>query len=69
MSSLWATGYSSFDIIGTLFKVVKYSDLPEGQKLDFIKEISYTHMRITDGVTTELQLFGLVSRLCQLSSN
>ncbi len=61
-------GYSAFDIIGTLFRVVKNYDCPEALKLEFIREIGFTHMRIADGVTTLLQLSGLCARLCQLSS-
>jgi replication factor C subunit 2/4 len=49
MTALWNTGYSCGDIIGTLFKVV----------------IGFCHMRIADGVNSNLQLLGLVSRLCQ----
>jgi hypothetical protein len=30
------------------------------------QEIGFTHMRIADGVTSLLQLTGLMSRLCQI---
>ena len=65
MKSLWSTGYSCNDIIGTFFKVTKaYTEIPEGIKLEYLREIGFTHMRIAEGVTTLLQLLGLVSRLC-----
>jgi len=64
MKHLWSTGYSSSDIIGTLFKVTKICDLKEAEKLEFLREIGFTHMRIADGVNSLLQLLGLVGRLC-----
>ena len=65
MDGLWKTGYSASDIIGTLFKVAKSYDLPEALKLEYLREIGFTHMRIADGVGTLLQLAGLTARLCQ----
>jgi replication factor C subunit 2/4 len=63
MKGLWGSGYAASDIIGTVFKVVKAYDLPEALKLEYLKEIGFTHMRIADGVNSKLQLLGLVSRL------
>jgi replication factor C subunit 2/4 len=63
MKALWESGYSASDIIGTVFKVVKAYDLPEALKLEYLKEVGFTHMRIADGVNSQLQLLGLVSRL------
>jgi replication factor C subunit 2/4 len=69
LQALWNMGYSGSDIIGTLFKVTKAHDtLPEGQKLEFLREIGFTHMRIAHGVNTLLQLLGLVARLCQTAA-
>ncbi len=66
MTALWNTGYSSRDIIGTLFKVVKaHLGIPEAMKLEYLREIGFAHMRIADGVSSKLQLLGLISRLCQ----
>jgi len=65
MQALWGTGYSSSDIIGTVFKVAKAHDMPEAIKLEFLKEIGFTHCRIADGMNSLLQLLGLVGRLCQ----
>lgn len=66
MQSLYESGYSASDIIGTVFKVVKANpDLTEGMKLEYLREIGFTHMRIADGVNTMLQLLGLVARLSQ----
>ncbi|KAG0170579.1 replication factor C subunit 4 [Apophysomyces sp. BC1034] len=68
LRELYDSGYSALDIITTLFRVVKtYTDLPEQQRLDFIKEIGMTHMKILDGYTTMLQLSGLLASLCRVS--
>jgi replication factor C subunit 2/4 len=65
MQALWGTGYSSSDIIGTVFKVAKAHDMPEAIKLEFLREIGLAHCRIVDGMSSLLQLLGLVGRLCQ----
>ncbi|KAF9643457.1 P-loop containing nucleoside triphosphate hydrolase protein [Thelephora ganbajun] len=64
---LWDQGYSAVDIVVTIFRVVKASDkMPEYTKLEFIKEIGWTHMRILEGVGTLVQLGGLMARLCKV---
>eukprot|EP01084_Bolivina_argentea_P122075 216348_1 len=70
MKSLYDTGYAVNDIIGTVFKVCRGQlDIEEMAKLEFIKEIGMTHLRIADGCTSVLQLLGLCARLCQLSKS
>ncbi|CDU23366.1 probable RFC4-DNA replication factor C, 37 kDa subunit [Sporisorium scitamineum] len=65
---IWSKGYAAVDIVTTLFRVVKTLDgVPEATKLEFIKEIGWTHMRILEGVATVVQLGGLIARLCKLS--
>lgn len=61
-------GYSSHDIISTMFKVTKtIPSLSEHTKLELIREIGFTHMRILDGLQTYLQLAGCVAKLCKLN--
>lgn len=68
MNALWKLGYSASDIIGTIFKVTKaHPTLPEALKLEYLREIGFTHMRIADGVNTLLQILGLIARLSQKS--
>ncbi|KAF7303265.1 hypothetical protein MKEN_01290600 [Mycena kentingensis (nom. inval.)] len=68
LEELWEQGYSAVDIIVTIFRVVKtFDELPEYTKLEYIKEIGFTHMRILEGVGTLLQLAGLISRLCKMN--
>lgn len=66
LNALWSTGYSCSDIIGTLFKVTKNSDIPEATKLAFLREIGFCHMRIAEGSASKLQLLGLVGRLAKI---
>ncbi|XP_077370235.1 replication factor C subunit 2 isoform X3 [Festucalex cinctus] len=65
VEQLWALGYSPEDIIGNIFRVCKTYQMAEYLKLEFIKEIGYTHMRIIEGVNSLLQMAGLVARLCR----
>ncbi|KZF21297.1 replication factor C subunit 4 [Xylona heveae TC161] len=68
LKELWDLGYSSHDIISTMFRVTKsINSLSEHAKLEFIKEIGFTHMRILEGVQTFLQLSGCVARLCKIN--
>ncbi|KAA8911102.1 DNA replication factor C subunit [Sphaerosporella brunnea] len=68
LEELWAKGYSAVDIISTMFRVTKTVDtLSEHSKLEFIREIGFTHMRILEGVSTLLQLRGCVARLCKIN--
>jgi len=66
LHTLWTAGYATSDIINTLFKVAKNHDMAEGMKLKFIKAIGFTHMRSATGLNTELQLAGLLARLCDV---
>lgn len=51
--------------MGTLFRLVKFEgSIGEEMKLEFIKEVGFTHMRVLDGLDSLLQLQGLVAKLC-----
>jgi len=63
---LWDKGYSCLDILGTMFKVTKNSNLPEYLKLEFMKEIGFAHKRALSGCDSLLQLTGLLARLCNI---
>ncbi|KAM6157193.1 replication factor C subunit 2 isoform 2-T2 [Erethizon dorsatum] len=65
LAHLWHLGYSPEDIIGNVFRVCKTFQMAEYLKLEFIKEIGYTHMRVAEGVNSLLQMAGLLARLCQ----
>merc|ERR1712241_1530349 len=65
MAHLWGLGYSAEDIITNVFRVCKTHPMAEYLKLEFIKEIGMTHMRIVQGTSSKLQMAGLIARLCQ----
>ncbi|KAI7136810.1 P-loop containing nucleoside triphosphate hydrolase protein [Hortaea werneckii] len=68
LKELWTLGYSSHDIISTMFKVTKtLPSLSEHSKLEFVREIGFTHMRILEGVQTYLQLAGCIAKLCRIN--
>ncbi|KAN0028016.1 hypothetical protein ACTFIV_009843 [Dictyostelium citrinum] len=68
LKKLWDDGYSSIDIISALFSITKSSNnIPEYQKLEFLKEIGFCNLRATTGVNTLVQLTGLLSKLCLIS--
>ena len=67
LEKLWYQGYAAIDIIQTLFRVTRNMDtIEEGLKLELIKEIGWTHMRILEGVSSLVQLSGLIARLCKM---
>lgn len=63
ITDLCLAGYSPNDIIQTLFKVTRAYPMPEPEKLEFLREVGFTHMRMVDGLNTPLQLVGCISRL------
>ncbi|RHZ82699.1 hypothetical protein Glove_104g35 [Diversispora epigaea] len=70
LSDLWKKGYSAIDIVTTFFRVIRINDeISENIRMDFIKEIGCTHMKILNGVSTFLQLSGLVARLCMIAED
>ncbi|KAF1760079.1 hypothetical protein GCK72_008325 [Caenorhabditis remanei] len=64
-------GFSSDDILSTLFRVVKTVELSknvsEQLRMQYIKEIGVCHMRVVQGLTSKLQLSRLVADLCRVS--
>ncbi|KAK7080549.1 Subunit of heteropentameric Replication factor C (RF-C) [Halocaridina rubra] len=67
LAHLWKMGYATEDIISNIFRVCKNTPMAEYMKLEFIKEIGYTHLRIIQGTSSLLQLSGLLARLCSKS--
>jgi replication factor C subunit 2/4 len=41
--------------------------MTEFLKLEFLREIGFTHMRIGDGVSSRLQMSGMLAKLCKLA--
>lgn len=67
IAKLWRLGYAAEDIIGNIFRVCKRIDIDERLKLNYIKEIGETHMKIVDGINSLLQMTSLLARLCEVS--
>lgn len=67
MNDVFVQGFASVDIVTTLFKVVKNLDMAEYLKLEFIKEIGFTHMRLLEGCQSLLQLSALVAKLARMN--
>lgn len=67
LDGLWAKGYSAIDIVTTAFRVAKtLPDINEQKRLELIKQIGLTHMRVLEGVSTYLQLCGLLAKICDI---
>ena len=69
MLQLWKMGYSAEDIITNVFRVCKTHELAEYIKLEFIKEIGFTHMKIVQGTNSLLQMAALLAKLCQITAS
>ncbi|CAB4256613.1 similar to Saccharomyces cerevisiae YOL094C RFC4 Subunit of heteropentameric Replication factor C (RF-C) [Maudiozyma barnettii] len=66
---LWGKGYSAVDIVTTSFRVTKtLYELKEPKRLEMIKEIGITHMRILEGVGTYLQLASMLAKIHKLNA-
>jgi replication factor C subunit 2/4 len=61
--NLSGSGYAPSDIIQTLFKVTRAYPMSEPEKLEYLREIGFVHMRMVDGLNTPLQLVGCIGRL------
>ncbi len=67
LKQLWDKGYSAIDIITVSFRVMKTMyKLSEEKRLEVIRLIGFTHMRILDGVSTFLQLACMLSKIAML---
>lgn len=70
MKALCDQGYSAMDIITTLFRVCRNApssqSFSEFMQLEFLKEIGFCHVRISDGFNSRLQLSGLLAKLCRV---
>jgi replication factor C subunit 2/4 len=68
MMGLCNHGYATSDVITTVFRVVRGYKMEEFLKLEFMREVGYCQMRISEGVNSRLQLSGMLAKLCKLSA-
>lgn len=54
-------GYSSNDIITSFFNVVTTMDLPMYTKVKYIEKITFTKIKINDGLNSKVQLYNLLT--------
>jgi len=70
LEGVLAEGYSSMDFISTTFRVLQRMDtITEDLRLEWIKYLSFTHMRVADGLGTNIQLTGLLGQMCERALN
>jgi replication factor C subunit 2/4 len=68
MLKLLSEGYSVKDILSMAFTVCNHANFKDDIfKLNFLKEIGLTQCKASNGVSSSLQMCGLVARLCFLS--
>jgi len=63
MHMIMDNGYSTQDFIQTMFRVVKGMELEERMKLDWIKIMGMTHMRVAEGTDSILQIMGCLAKM------
>lgn len=56
---VYSLGYSFFDLINILFKILKTYPISEDHRLAMIKELGYGHVRNASGIQSILQLLRL----------
>ena len=69
VDKVYDEGYNLVDIIHSLTRVIQNTDDIQNDvlRLNYLKEASVVKMRTLEGNTSQLQLHGFISKLCQLS--
>ncbi len=71
ISELYYKGFAASDIIILLFKIVCKEEnrnlIDENKRLKIIETITKYHQRIIYGCSSELQLFGCISNICNIN--
>ncbi|CDK26489.1 unnamed protein product [Kuraishia capsulata CBS 1993] len=68
LDGLWKKGYSAVDIVSTSFRVLKTMDeIAEPKRLEVMKVVGFTHMRVLEGVGSYLQLGSMLSKVCKFA--
>jgi replication factor C subunit 2/4 len=66
---LYRQGYSCQDLLNTIFAVCKTSEISEHKRLEFIKHISETQLRLAEGCDSFLQLTSTLAKMCAVSDD
>jgi len=66
MRKILNEGYSTIDVVQTLFRVMKFMEvIEEKKKLQWIRDLGNCHMGNAEGLDSHLQIYGLLARFCQ----
>jgi replication factor C subunit 2/4 len=68
LKELWDRGYCASDLITIIFRVTKTLEMSDDLRLSFLRAIGDSHLRISEGLDTFVQLSGLISKLCSISA-
>ena len=66
MQVVWKLGHSPIDIANTLIRLSQTLDMNESKRVQFVEEISQLHTRISNGLSSLLQLNAVISTLATL---
>lgn len=69
VDTIYEEGYNPVDIIQSLTRTIQNTEeiRSDAVRLNFLKEASVIKMRTLEGSTSQLQLHGFLSKLCQLA--
>lgn len=71
IDGLLDAGYSSSDVVATLFRVLRASPpdaMAEFVQLECLREVGATHVRLVDGIGSRLQVAGLMARMTRVAA-
>lgn len=68
LEHLYKLGYSTEDLISSMFRVVKTYKMAEYTKLEYLKQIGIMQIRVVQGVNSMLQMKGLISQFIRKST-
>jgi replication factor C subunit 2/4 len=66
IKNIYNMGYSPADILGTIYNVSKSLDISDEIKLPILKEIGFSQLRVSEGLSTLCQLVSLIGYLCKI---
>ena len=69
VNEVYSLGYSFFDLINILFKILKTYPVSEEQRLEMIKELGYGHVRNASGSQSNLQLLRLFALFTKIMNS
>ncbi|KAG9394212.1 Replication factor C subunit 2 [Carpediemonas membranifera] len=64
LMKLHGEGFAVTDLLSTVYRAVCYGELPEGMRMNFMRVVAETHLRVSQGSDTILQLSGMVGAMC-----